>query len=49
MLSVRVGAVLLFFSIINGVQNGALIGFEDFKSVAVNTLLGSLLESALTI
>lgn len=48
-LSVRVGAVLLFFSIINGVQNGALIGFEDFKSVAVNTLLGSLLESALTI
>ena len=48
-LSVRVGAVLLFFSIINGVQNRALIGFEDFKSVAVNTLLGSLLESALTI
>ena len=48
-LPVRVGAVLLFFSIINGVQNGALMGFENFKAIAINTLLGSVLESVLTI
>ena len=48
-LPVRVGAVLLFFSIINGVQNGALMGFENFKAIAINTLLGSVLESVLTV
>jgi len=45
--SIRVGALLLFVTIINGAQSGTLTGFEDFKSVAINTLLGSIAESIL--
>lgn len=41
----QIGSILLFFSILNGVQNGTLMGFEDFRSIAKNTLLGSLFES----
>jgi O-antigen/teichoic acid export membrane protein len=44
--SLQIGSVLLFFSIINSVQNGTLSGFEDFKSLALNTLIGGLCESA---
>lgn len=40
----KVGSILLFFSILNGVQNGALSGFEDFKSIAKNTFIGSIFE-----
>ena len=39
------GSLLLFFSIVNGVQNGTLLGFEDFRSIAVNTLTGSVFET----
>ncbi|WP_333616451.1 oligosaccharide flippase family protein [Bacteroides pyogenes] len=41
----RIGSVLLFFSILNAVQNGALMGFEDFRAIAVNTLKGSICEA----
>lgn len=41
----QIGGVLLFFSIINGVQNGTIIGFEDFRSIAINTLFGSIFET----
>lgn len=44
--SIRVGAVLLFITIINGSQGGTLSGLEDFKSIAINTLIGSIAESA---
>lgn len=44
-LPLRMGGVLLFFSILNGVQNGALAGLEDFRSIAKNTLLGSIIEA----
>lgn len=44
--SIRIGAILLFITIINGAQGGTLSGFEDFKSIALNTLIGSIAESA---
>lgn len=43
----RIGALLLFITIINGAQNGTLSGFEAFKSIAFNTLYGSIAESIL--
>ena len=47
--SVKYGAVLIFFSVLNGSQNGTLAGFEDFKSIAVNTFICSLFESSLMV
>lgn len=43
--SLRLGAVLLFFSVLNGVQNGTLSGLERFRDIALNTLLGSIFEA----
>ncbi len=43
--SIRAGALLLFVTVLNGAQNGVLLGFEDFKARAINTLLGSIAES----
>lgn len=43
--ALSIGAVLLFFSIINGTQSGTLMGFEDFKSLARNTLIGGICET----
>ena len=45
--SIRVASLMLFVSVINGAQNGTLYGFEDYKSIAINTLVGSLFESGL--
>lgn len=42
---IRLGALLLFFTVINGAQTGTLSGLEDFKSIALNTLIGSIAES----
>lgn len=42
----RVGALLLFVSILNGAQSGTLTGFEDFRALALNTLWGSMAEAA---
>jgi len=39
----RVGAISIFFSAMNGAQTGALAGFEAFKAIAkVNTIAGIL-------
>lgn len=43
--SLRIGALLLFVTIINGAQNGTLAGLENFKAIAINTLYGSIAES----
>ena len=43
--AVQLGAVMLFVSILNGAPNGILVGLEDFRSVAINTFIGSLCES----
>lgn len=36
----QISAGLLFLSALNGAQNGALAGFEDFRSIALVNLLG---------
>ena len=46
-LPIRIAALLLFVAIINASQNGTLAGFEDFKSIAINTLIGGIFESVL--
>lgn len=43
----RWGGILLFFTILNGIQGGVICGFEDFKAIAINTLYGSIAESVL--
>ena len=43
--AIKVGALLLFVTVINAAQEGTITGFEDFKSRALNTLLGSIAES----
>lgn len=42
---IKWGALVLFFTTLNGVQNGALSGFEAFKPIAVNTFLSGLFQS----
>jgi len=40
---IRLGAVMLFFSSLNGSQTGTLVGFEAFKTIAkVNLIAGAL-------
>lgn len=46
-MEIRYGAVLLFFSSINGAQVGTLAGFENFKSIAINTFISGIAEGLL--
>lgn len=41
-----IGSVILLLSILNSSENGTLTGLEDFKSIAINTLIGSFFEAA---
>ena len=41
---IRIGAFMLFFASLNGVQNGILAGFENFKSIAKNTLFAGIVS-----
>jgi len=36
---IRVGSIILFFSLINGAQSATLAGFEDFKSLAKSNII----------
>ena len=45
----QIASVLLLFSILYGVQNGVLTGLEQFKIMARNTFVGSLLEAVLMV
>ena len=45
----QIASLLLLFSILYGVQNGVLTGLEQFKIMARNTLIGSLLEAVLMV
>lgn len=45
--AIQLGAVLLFFTVLNSAQNGILAGLENFKAIALNTLWGSIAESIL--
>lgn len=46
---VQIGALVLFFTTINASQNGALAGFEDFKSIAINTFIANLCQGILLV
>lgn len=43
--SLQIGALLIFVTIINSVVSGALAGFENFKAIAGNTFISSVVES----
>ena len=42
---IKIGSMVLLFSILNSSENGTLAGLEDFKSIAINTLIASIVES----
>ena len=42
--NLRVGAFILFFSLMNGAQSGALSGFEDFRHLSFSNILNGILE-----
>lgn len=42
--SIRIGTIVLFFTTINGIQNGALTGFESFRAIAINQLLAGAVQ-----
>jgi O-antigen/teichoic acid export membrane protein len=37
--SIRLGAAILFFAALHGAQTGALSGFEQFKTISINTTI----------
>ena len=45
----QIASLLLLLSILYGVQNGVLTGLEQFKIMARNTFIGSLLEAVLMV
>lgn len=47
--AIRFSSLLLFTTIMNGVFNGILAGYEKFKYIAINTFLSSLIEGILII
>lgn len=40
----KIGGIILFFSILNGAQLGALAGFEDFRFIAISNLINGFSE-----
>lgn len=46
---IRIGALLLFVTVMDSAQNGILSGFENFRAIAVNTFLASVAEGGLMI
>lgn len=42
---IQIGSIILFFIAVNSVQNGALSGFEDFKSIAINTFISGCIQA----
>ncbi len=46
---IRVGAILMFVTILNGAQTGILSGFEKFRVVARNTFIASVCEGTLMV
>ena len=47
--AIQIAALILFASILNATLNGVLTGLEDFKSIAINTFIGSCIESILMV
>ncbi|WP_286754113.1 MULTISPECIES: oligosaccharide flippase family protein [Sphingobacterium] len=47
--SLKIGAIILVFSGLNGVQNGILGGFEKFKIISVNSIIASIFSTILQV
>lgn len=47
--TVRVGSVVVLLAALNAIQSGSLFGFEKFKELAVNNLMGGIVEFVLLI
>ena len=47
--ALQIAALILFASVLNATLNGVLTGLEDFKSIAINTFIGSSIESLLMV
>ena len=39
------GSIILLICTMNSTENGTLAGMEDFRAIAINTLIGSIIES----
>ncbi len=48
-LAIKYGVILLFFSILDGLQNGILSGFESFKSLAQINLYSSICKGGTSV
>ena len=46
---IKLGALLLFFTILNSAQVGVLSGLESFKTIAVNLFIATIIEILLLI
>lgn len=44
---IRIAGIMLFFSTLNGMQSGTLAGFEDFRTIAKSTIIGSIAQICL--
>lgn len=42
---IRISAFILFFSSLNGIQNGILAGLEKFKALSINTTIAGVVSS----
>ena len=47
--AMQLAALILFASVLNATMNGVLTGLEDFKAIAINTLIGCSIESILMV
>ena len=45
LIPLRLGALLLFVTVLNGAQNGTLTGFESFREIAKNNVIGGVFET----
>ena len=47
--TIKLGAIVLFFTTINGIQSGALNGFEAFNKSAINQIVAGIIQGVLII
>ncbi|WP_291065467.1 MULTISPECIES: oligosaccharide flippase family protein [unclassified Empedobacter] len=47
--NIEFAALILFFSVLNGAQNGILVGLESFKNLAINNIIAGIISFVLQI
>jgi len=47
--SIKFGGFILFFSVINGCFQGSMMGVENFKGLAINTFISSVIEAVFVV